>query len=81
MEGKEVATGKIPRRTVPFRVSADETLDFSEDTNTSVSEDYKVPFKFTGTLNKVVISLGEAKLIGEDQQAMEEAVEQEAVSD
>jgi hypothetical protein len=80
VEGKEVATGNIPR-TVPFRVSADETLDFSEDTGTPVSEDYKVPFKFTGTLKKVVISLGEAKLIGEDQQAMEEAAEQEAVSD
>jgi len=46
-----------------------------------VSEDYKVPFKFTGTLNKVVISLGEAKLSAEDQKAIEQAAEQEAVSD
>jgi arylsulfatase A-like enzyme len=80
VDSKEVASGNIPR-TIPFRISADETLDFGEDTGTPVSEDYKVPFKFTGTLNTVVISLGEAKLSAEDQKATEEAAEQEAVSD
>ncbi len=80
VDGKEVASGNIPR-TIPFRISADETLDFGEDTGTPVSEDYKVPFKFTGTLNKVVISLGEAKLNAEDQKAIDQAAEQEAVSD
>jgi hypothetical protein len=80
VDGKEVTSGNIPR-TIPFRISADETLDFGEDTGTPVSEDYKVPFKFTGTLNKVVISLGEAKLSAADQKATEEAAEQEAVSD
>jgi hypothetical protein len=80
VDGKEVATGNVPR-TIPFRISADETLDFGEDTGTPVSEDYKVPFKFTGTLNKVVIDLGEAKLSAEDQKAMDQAAAQEAVSD
>ena len=75
VDGKEVASGNIPR-TIPFRISAEETLDFGEDTGTPVSEDYKVPFKFTGTLNKVVISLGEAKLSAEDQKATEEPAEQ-----
>lgn len=41
-----------------------------------MSEIYKVPFKFTGTLNKVVISLDEAKLSAEDQKATEEPAEQ-----
>jgi hypothetical protein len=80
VDGKIVADGKIPR-TIPFRISADETLDFGEDTGTPVSEDYKVPFKFTGTLNKVIINLEEAKLNAEDQKAVEEAVGQEAVSE
>jgi hypothetical protein len=40
-----------------------------------------VPFKFTGTLNKLVINLGEARLSAEDQKAMEEAAGQEAVSE
>ena len=47
VDGKQVAQGKI-ERTMPFRVSADETLDIGEDTGTPVSEDYQVPFKFTG---------------------------------
>src|SRR6185312_9212910 len=61
VDGKEVANSKLTR-TIPFRVSADETLDIGEDTGTPVSEDYRVPFKFTGTLNKVVIDLNEAEL-------------------
>jgi hypothetical protein len=80
VDGKKVAEGKI-KRTIPFRVSVDETLDIGEDTGTPVSEDYKVPFKFTGTLNKLVINLGEARLSAEDQKAMEEAAGQEAVSE
>ena len=80
VDGKKVAEGKI-KRTIPFRVSVDETLDIGEDTGTPVSEDYKVPFKFTGTLNKLVINLGEAKLSAEDQKAMEEAADEEAVSE
>ncbi|RPD39785.1 arylsulfatase [Chitinophaga barathri] len=44
-------------KTVPNRFSLDETLDVGEDTGTPVSRDYKVPFRFTGELKKVVIEL------------------------
>jgi arylsulfatase A-like enzyme len=71
VDGQKVAEGKIPR-TIPFRVSADETLDIGEDTGTPVSEDYHVPFKFTGTLNKVVVRLGEAALTPEEQKQLDE---------
>src|SRR6266702_4238214 len=67
VDGKEVAQGKI-ERTIPFRISADETLDIGEDTGTPVSEDYQVPFKFTGTLKKVAIQLTDAKLSAEDEE-------------
>ena len=70
MDGKPVADGKIPR-TIPFRVSADETFDVSEDTGTPVSEDYKVPFHFTGTLNKLVVRLGEAALSPQEQKELD----------
>ena len=58
VDGKQVAQGKI-ERTIPVRFSLDETLDVGEDTGTPVVEDYvdKMPFKFTGTLKKVVITL------------------------
>ena len=66
VDGKQVAQGRI-ERSIPFRISADETLDIGEDTGTPVSEDYQVPFKFTGTLNKVAIQLTDAKLSPEDE--------------
>lgn len=56
VDGKEVAQGRI-ERTLPFRISLDETLDIGEDTGTPVSEDYKVPFQFNGKLSKVVVDL------------------------
>jgi len=70
VDGKKVADGKIAR-TIPFRVSADETLDIGEDTGTPVSEDYHVPFKFTGTIDKVVIKLSEAALTPQEQQQID----------
>ena len=55
VDGKKVAEGRI-ESTLAFRISLDETLDIGEDTGTPVSEDYKVPFKFTeGTINDVHI--------------------------
>ena len=51
---------------------SDETLDIGEDTGTPVSEDYHVPFKFTGTLNKVVVDLGEAELNSQDQKELDQ---------
>jgi hypothetical protein len=59
--GQKVAERKLTR-SIPFRVSADETLDIGEDTGTPASEDYHVPFKFTGTINKVMVKLSEASL-------------------
>jgi len=56
VDGKQVAEGRI-ERTIPFRISADETLDIGEDTGTPVSEDYHVPFRFTGDLKKLASNL------------------------
>jgi hypothetical protein len=72
VDDKPVAEGRI-ERTIPFRVSVDETLDIGEDTGTPVSEDYHVPFNFTGKLNRVLIRLGEGKLGPEDQEQIARA--------
>ena len=71
VDGNKVAEQKLPA-TIPFRVSADETFDVGEDTGTPVSEDYHVPFKFTGTLNKLVINLGEAALTPDEQKQLDQ---------
>jgi arylsulfatase len=69
VDGKQVAEGRI-ERTIPFRISADETLDIGEDTGTPVSEDYRVPFKFTGVLKKVAIQLTDSVLSAEEEAEM-----------
>jgi arylsulfatase len=58
VDGQRVAQSKI-ERTVGRRFSLDETFDVGEDTGTPVIEDYaaKMPFKFTGKLNKLTIEL------------------------
>ncbi len=58
VDGKQVAAGRI-NATIPGRFSFDETFDVGEDTGTPVSEDYDVPFKFTGKIEKVVVNLGD----------------------
>ena len=72
VDGKAVATGRV-ERTLAFRLSLDETLDCGEDTGTPVAESYKVPFKFTGKLNKVTISLAPEKLSAADMQELKAA--------
>jgi hypothetical protein len=72
VDGEEVARGRIDS-TMPFRFSFDETFDIGQDTGTPVSEDYDVPFRFTGTIEEVVVRLGESSLADADQQMLEEA--------
>jgi len=72
VDDKPVAEGRL-ERTISLRVALDETLDIGEDTGTPVSEDYRVPFKFTGTLNHVVIRLGEGELTAEDEAQIQRA--------
>jgi len=53
-------------RTIPFRISADETLDIGEATGTPASEEYQVPSKFTDDLKKVAIQLTDVPLGQQD---------------
>ncbi len=69
VDGTQVAQGRIAR-TMPIRFSFDETFDVGEDTGTPVSEDYDVPFKFTGQIEKVVVNLSETKMGAADQEKL-----------
>jgi arylsulfatase A-like enzyme len=71
IDGDVVATGTIPQ-TIAFRMSLDETLDIGEDTGTPVSEDYHVPFEFTGDLETVTINITDHELTDEQLQAYRE---------
>ena len=72
VDGNPVAQGRIDR-TYAFRVSLDETFDVGEDTGTPVSGDYVVPFRFTGTLERVLIRLADAQLTPEDEAQLQRA--------
>jgi arylsulfatase A-like enzyme len=53
---KKVGEGRI-EKTILGRYSADETFDIGMDTGSPVSDDYKSPNPYTGTLRKVQINL------------------------
>jgi arylsulfatase len=73
VNGQQVAQGKI-EHTIAVRFSADETFDIGEDTGTPVVEDYepKMPFHFTGQLDKVVIELDKSGLTPSDETQLDE---------
>jgi arylsulfatase A-like enzyme len=62
VDGRKVAEGRI-ERTQPMIFSADEGADVGEDGETPVVEDYGIlaPYKFTGKIGKVTVSLPEIK--------------------
>jgi arylsulfatase A-like enzyme len=79
VDGKTVASNRI-ERTLAFRLSLDETLDCGEDTGTPVTEDYQVPFKFTGELKKVTVNLKPAPLTAQDEKTLNDGKAAAAVA-
>jgi hypothetical protein len=75
VDGTEVASKAIPH-TIPFILTIDETLDVGVDTRTPVDDnDYKLPFRFTGKIDKVTFKLGPEQLTGpDDQKARQQAI-------
>ncbi len=70
VDGKDVATKKIPH-TIPFLMTIDETFDVGMDTRTPVDDnDYKVPFRFTGKIDKLTYKLGPPQLTEADREIM-----------
>jgi len=59
-------------QTIAVRFSLDETFDVGEDTGTPVLEEYaeKMPFRFTGTLNKFAVVLDPHSLSPEEQKRL-----------
>jgi hypothetical protein len=73
VDGKEFARKTIPR-TMPLLMSIDETFDVGLDTRTAVDDSYKLPFRFTGTIDKLTFNLGPEQLSAADKKAAEEAL-------
>jgi arylsulfatase A-like enzyme len=72
VDGKEVARQNM-EHTIPLIMQWDENFDIGADTGTPVSDDYQVPFKFTGTLDKLTLKIDRPKLTPADIQKLKEA--------
>ena len=73
VDGKEVASQKM-EKTLPLILQWDENFDVGADTGTPVDDkDYQVPFKFTGKLDKLMLTIDRPKLTPEDEKKLMEA--------
>jgi arylsulfatase len=78
VDGKEVAKNSIEHST-PITFPEDETFDIGSDTRTPlalIEYRYDVPFKFTGTINKLTFNLGQEQLTAEERAQVHEALAQ-----
>jgi len=81
VDGKEVMTQKM-EHSLPFVLQWDESLDIGSDTGTPVNDkDYQVPFKFTGKLDKVTLTIDRPKLSPEDIKKLQGAQRNNKVSE
>jgi hypothetical protein len=72
IDGKEVARNSM-EHTTPITFPEDETFDIGSDTRTGLAlleYRYDVPFKFTGTINKLTFNLGIQQLTAEERKQL-----------
>jgi arylsulfatase A-like enzyme len=73
VDGREFAKKTIPH-TIPMLMAIDESFDIGSDTRTGVDDSYKLPFRFTGTIDKLTYKLGPNQMTAEEQKAAADAV-------
>jgi len=62
VDGKEAAASQTLKYTIPAIMTLDETFDVGIDTRTGVDDnDYTLPFKFNGTIDKLTVELEKPK--------------------
>jgi arylsulfatase A-like enzyme len=70
VDGKEVARQTM-EHTMPLLMQWDENFDIGADTGTPVDDnDYQVPFRFTGKLNKLTLKIERPKLSPADEKRL-----------
>ncbi len=73
VDGREVSRKTI-KHTIPLLMSVDETFDVGADTRTPVDDSYDVPFRFTGTINKLTFKLGPPQITEADKSAIDKGL-------
>jgi hypothetical protein len=67
-KGKKIAEGRL-ERTIPIQFSLGDGVDIGMDVGSPVDFTYKLPFAFTGKIEKVKIDLGVTEVSGKGQAA------------
>jgi len=81
VDGKVVATNKMDK-TIPMLLQWCESFDVGADKGSPVDdEDYKTPFPFTGTLNKLTLTIDRPKLSPEDIEKLKMAMHNNPASE
>jgi arylsulfatase len=81
VDGAAVATQKM-EQTLPLILQWDENFDVGADTGTPVNDaDYQVPFRFTGKLNKLTLTIDRPKLTPEDEKKLMQATRNNKTSE
>jgi arylsulfatase len=73
VDGRELSRKTI-EHTIPLLMTADETFDVGADTRTPVDDSYQVPFRFTGTINKLTFKLGPPQMTEADKAAVDKGL-------
>jgi arylsulfatase A-like enzyme len=72
VDGKEVARLTM-QHTMPLIMQWDENFDIGADSGTPVAEEYQVPFRFTGKLNKLTLKIDRPQLTPSDIEKLRQA--------
>ena len=80
VDGKEVARQTM-KHTIPLILQWDENFDIGADTGTPVAEDYQVPFKFMGKLDKLTLKIDRPQLSTEDIEKLRQATRNNRASE
>jgi hypothetical protein len=74
VDGREFARQSIPH-SIAFIMAIDESFDIGVDTRTGVDDTYKLPFQFTGKIDKLTFDLGPTQITDNDQKLIRHALE------
>jgi arylsulfatase A-like enzyme len=73
VDGKELSR-KTVEHSIPFLMAIDESFDIGSDTRTGVDDSYQLPFKFTGSIDKLTFKLGSEQISAEERNVAEHAL-------
>jgi len=73
VDGRELSRQTI-EHTIPFLMAIDESFDIGLDTRTAVDDSYKLPFRFTGKIDKLTFDVRPEQLTAEDRETIQKAL-------